>query len=59
MQNYKQDIQTYLDDDPRYRACLFKRGYLITDAALPDLRGYPFYGQWRALPVGQYQFFST
>ena len=56
MQNYKQDIQTYLDDDPRYRACLFKRGYLITDAALPDLRGYPFYGQWRALPVGQYQF---
>lgn len=37
---------------PEYRDLLFRRGYLISDAAKVDLSDYPFYGHWRTDPLG-------
>ena len=39
-------LKLELDDKPEYRELLFQRGFLITDSVLPNLKEYPFYGNW-------------
>lgn len=51
---YTSDIKNTLDADAKYRSFLFKRGYLITDASLPDTSAYPFYGNWSIQKVNRY-----
>lgn len=57
MYNYKAELKLYLDGNTQYRECLFKRGYLITDAEIAGLGEYPFYGQWSAAKAGRYTCF--
>lgn len=35
---------------------LFVRGFLVTDATLPDLTIFPFYGNWDVVTFGKYHF---
>lgn len=52
---YKNEIKSSLDKDAEYRSFLFKRGYLITDAELPDTDAYPFYGNWNVKAINGFK----
>ena len=48
-------IKYRLDRESRYRPNLFCRGYLITDAKLEGMDGYPFYGLWQRVVAREYE----
>ena len=49
-------LKLELDDKPEYRELLFQRGFLITDSVLPNLKEYPFYGNWYCESLGSFHF---
>lgn len=50
----KDEIKQILDEKPKYRDMLFRRGYLLTDKCVTNVNEYPFYGSWRKIEIGQY-----
>lgn len=46
------DMHLLLEASPQYQRLLFRRGYLISNAADVDLQAYPFFGQWATSPLG-------
>lgn len=54
MRIYKNEIRAELDQNPKYREMLFRRGYLFTNKKLENTQSYPFYGQWQELQAGSY-----
>lgn len=52
----KEEIKSTLDQNPRYREMLFRRGYLLTDATV-DENVYPFYGIWKHSIIGRYSLY--
>ncbi len=52
----KDEIKQRLDTDPKYREMLFRRGYLLTDAAVWE-NEYPFYGLWKKSALGPYSLY--
>lgn len=57
MQNYKNEIKTFLDKTDKYRDCLFKRGYLITDKEINNIDEFPFYGNWSKTQIDNYNLY--
>lgn len=53
----KKTVSQILEQKPQYRACLFSRGYFITEDASVDAQDYPFYGQWTVKQIQQYRVF--
>ena len=54
MDEYARQLKSRLDWDSKYRTNLFCRGYLITDARIESTEGYPFYGLWKRIKLGEY-----
>ena len=52
--SFTETIKSRLDREPAYRAHLFCRSYLLTDAAVGDLDRYPFYGLWNSMELHGY-----
>lgn len=48
-------IKKILEDKPKYRECLFSRGYLITEDKSIDETAYPFYNEWTVKSIGDYR----
>lgn len=46
-------IKKILDEKPEYRACLFSRGYFITEDHVDDTK-YPFYSLWKKVIINGY-----
>jgi len=49
-------IKSKLEEYPLYQDRLFVRGYLVTDAELPDIDSFPFYGKWQDFKIGSFIF---
>lgn len=47
------DIRQILHENRDLQQFLFVRGFLLTNAEI-DAQGYPFFGQWRCVQLGQY-----
>ncbi len=47
-------LKDILDSKPQVQQHLFEKGYLITDASVPDPQAYPFYGNWEDTPIDGY-----
>lgn len=56
MENAK-DIKFILSSYPKYREKLFIRGYIITSKSIDDILGYPFYGNWSSMKIGDFYFY--
>lgn len=54
---YRERIETILNEKPYLRKYLFVRGFLMTDEA-QDAAGYPFYGSWVHETVEGYHFYN-
>ena len=52
----KDEIKRELDNNPKYREMLFRRGYLLTNAQIDD-SVYPFYGIWARTELGPYKLY--
>lgn len=50
-------IAEILQNKPKYRECLFSRGYFITEDGSIDKNAYPFYGEWITLDIKKYRVF--
>ena len=51
----RDSLESRLQDRPELQKHLFEKGFLITDKAVADLAGYPFYGNWTVYEAGNYQ----
>lgn len=49
-------LKQLLDEKVHLQKHLFEKGFLITDAAIEDTEGYPFYGNWDRETVGKFDF---
>lgn len=49
--SFQQELRAKLDSERQYRDVLFKRGYLISNGEVGDLEKYPFYGNWQATKI--------
>jgi hypothetical protein len=56
--NRADEIRDILKAHPEYCETLFCRGYIVTDRLL-NLSAYPFYEQWKCLPLGSLNNSST
>ena len=45
-------LNNLLDSKPQIQKHLFEKGYLITDASIPNPKDYPFYDNWTDTPIG-------
>ncbi len=54
VQIFKDEIKAVLDNEPKHRELLFRRGYLLTDKPIENLAEYPFYNLWREIKLGKY-----
>lgn len=53
-----QEIQERLDQNEKYRLCLFPRAYLLTNALIACEEQYPFYGLWQHRRIQGFSVFS-
>ena len=51
----RDSLESRLQVRPELQKHLFEKGFLITDKAVADLAGYPFYGNWTVYEAGNYQ----
>lgn len=49
-------LKNLLDSKPQIQKHLFEKGYLITDASIPNPKEYPFYDNWADTSIGAYHF---
>ena len=50
----KEEMKQILDQNPKYKVDLFKRGFLITNDGSINLSEYPFYDNWSKQELGDY-----
>lgn len=54
---YREKIESIMEEKPYLRKHLFTRGFLMSDAE-QDISAYPFYGQWKHETVAGYHFYN-
>lgn len=56
-ESVKEEIKIVLDEKPKYREMLFRRGYLLADHKLDNTDQYPFYSIWQYRQVGSFHLY--
>ena len=56
MEHKSEQLKEKLDKLPKLQKHLFEKGFLITNAEMPDLSAYPFYGNWNVTDIQGYKF---